>query len=663
LIRTEIAADDYGWVAVREFVAVGVIAMVIWLGAFQLTTASQLQTPNATDYVRIHRLAPVIIGALPLVAAIVGQFLSRPASPTIVEEVGSIYRIENQALAFERNVLWLLAIGFFILLLSFVAFAWWVGGKTRLFDLSRRANDSYFLNLKFFALTIFGIALLTTVFVLFPDTLAQFVGTFGVIALFMVSVVGAMLHFALLTIRRGVPYIPIVFGVLFAVAAVSGSDDHELRPAVEARAGDARISAATAFHDWLAQPARMAEATRLGEYPVFIVTAQGGGIYAAQNAARFLARMQDLCPRFRQHLFAISAVSGGSIGAATFAAALHADKAPLGATPPTGQACDKIASFLAGVTRAQDLDVPGAVEQRVASVLKTDFISPLTAGVLFSDFTQSFSPITFRFFDRARFLEYTLENAGDRMLERQTSSGDGSNLFRADFQSHWTPDNNMPALLLNTTDTGSGKRVVIAPFDINPSHPKDSDLCMLANLARDTDGTTETVTSQSLHIPLSAAAFASARFRWVTPAATITLKNNCITAANPQARLVDGGYVENSGLQTALDLIAKLRSVQESPDAPRFQIYLLSLINGGFSDHGSFKFGELMEPVRALFSTQGSRTYIALNRALDLDRLAAADAASNGPSFPTFGRTEIAGLFYSLPVWSKNSNGRRTCRS
>ncbi|MHB0773074.1 hypothetical protein ACYCVF_31090 [Bradyrhizobium sp. 1.29L] len=644
-----IAADDYGWVTLKEFIAFGVIATTIWLCAFQLTTESLLRTPTASGYPVMYRLAPVVLGALPLAAAILGQFLSRPAYPPGAEEVGSIFRIENQALAFERNVLALLAGGIVILLISFVLCAWWLGGKKRLLELSRRANETYFHRPRFFALTICGTALLTAVFVLFPDRLAQFVGAFGVIALFTICVVGVMSHLALLTIRRGFPYIPLVFGSLFAVASFSGSDDHELRPAVEAKAGDRRISAATAFHDWLLQPARLAEAERLGEYPVFIVTAQGGGIYAAHNAARFLARMQDLCPAFRQHLFAISAVSGGSVGAATFAAALHAENVPQNANAPAGQACDKIAAFLAGVTRAQDLDVPGAVEQRVASVLATDFISPLVAGVLFSDFTQLFSPISFRFFDRARFLEYTFENAGDRMLKSQKSSGDGSNLLRADFQSHWAPDNNMPALLLNTTDVGSGKRVVISPFDIDPSHPRDSDLCILANLKRDTNGTSQIVTSQSLHIPLSAAAFASARFPWVTPAATITLKNDCITA-NPRARLVDGGYVENSGIETALDLIAKLKSIQGTSDAPKFRIYLLSLANGDFADHGSFGFGELMEPVRALFSTQGSRTYIALNRAADVDRLTVEDTAPSPARFSTFGRTEIAGLFYSLPL-------------
>jgi hypothetical protein len=610
LYRT--AADDYGWVALKEFVAFAVIAVVIWLGAFQLTTES---LPLKADRQRgFYRAVPIVLGALPLLAATVGQIVSRPHEVR-AEEVGSIFRIENQALAFERNVLWVLTAIGASLLITFIAFALWASAKTSAVRISRSANAVYFRPFRFFALTVIAITLLTTAFIWFPDTLAQFVGTIGVIALFTISVVAVTIHFSLLTIEQGVPYIPLVFGTLFGLTALSGCDDHGLRPAVVDLAGDTRLSAQDAFRGWLRQPARMADAARLGEYPVFIVTAQGGGIYAAQNAARFLAKIQDLCPSFRQHLFAISAVSGGSVGAATFAAALHADKDSLDGGASTGQACDKIAGFLNGVTRAQELSVPGVVEQRVADILKTDFVAPLAAGFFFSDFTQLFTPISLPFFDRARFLEYALENAGDSMLESGGSAPGQTNLLRADFQSHWAADNSMPALLLNTTDVGSGKRVVIAPFDIDPSHPKDTDLCTLAKVQRSADGAS--VTSKSLHIPLSTAAFASARFPWLTPAATVTLANDCITA-KPVARLVDGGYVENSGIETALALIRQLRRVQGTSDLPKFRIYLLSLANGDFDDHGTFQFGELMEPIRALFSTQGARTYIAINRAADI---------------------------------------------
>ncbi|MBB4375109.1 hypothetical protein GGD63_007953 [Bradyrhizobium sp. cir1] len=77
------------------------------------------------------------------------------------------------------------------------------------------------------------------------------------------------------------------------------------------------MSVAAAFREWLLQQPRLEEAKRIGEYPIFIVAAQGGGIYVANNATRFLARLQDLCPAFRQHLFAIN--DRGSVGSAIFA--------------------------------------------------------------------------------------------------------------------------------------------------------------------------------------------------------------------------------------------------------------------------------------------------------------------------------------------------------
>ncbi|SFV17312.1 hypothetical protein [Bradyrhizobium arachidis] len=648
-----IAADDLGWVTFKEFAALGVIAIAIWASAFQLTTASLPQIPQPSARLAFYiRLAPVLLGALPIIAATAGQFASRPARKVgEVEEVGSIFRIQDQALAFERNVLFILAVTMLIMLVCFVAFTWRMGSRDRSIDLASRANNAYFIRYRFLALSIGGIVLLTAAFLMVPDRLAQFVGAFGVIALFAICVLGLTVHFALLTIRFAFPFIPVVFGGLFLLASLLGGDDHELRNVSEANSSPekARMSAAAGFREWLLQKPRVEEAKRLGEYPVFIVAAQGGGIYAANNAARFLARMQDLCPAFRQHLFAISGVSGGSVGSAIFAAALHAENASLDPNAVDAKTCPKIADFLAGVGRVQDIDAPGPVEQRVASVLTTDFLSPLVAGFLFTDFTQMFSPLAIPAFDRARFLEYTLENAADRVLRSNKGGGNQSNLLRADFQSHWTPDNNMPALLFNTTDAGSGKRAVISPFDFDPLQPKDTDLCVLAALERAGTGADQTVKSHSLHIPLSTAAFTSARFPWVTPAATVSVKNDCITS-HPQARLVDGGYVENSGIETALDLIEKLNAIKGTSDAPKFRIYLLSLVSGQFGDHGSFMFGELMEPVRALLSTRTSRTYVALNHATSIDRRPDAEMTSSVQRFPTFGRTDITGLFYSLPL-------------
>lgn len=642
-----IAADDIGWITFKEWIAVGAIAAAIWAGAFQVATESR-QKPDATSNSVIYVVGPALLGAFPILAMMVGQLLSLPSSVAGIEEIGSVFRVEDQALVGERRMLPLFAVCIAFALVAFFILTVRVGKKEHVFQLSRQMNATYFSRNRFFGLTIVGIVVLTTAFIYFPYWLAQFFGSFGVLALFTACVVGVLTHFALLTIKHSIPFLPLVFGPLLVVTALSGCDNHELRPAAEAKGDDTRISASTAFQNWLRQPSRVAEAARVGEFPVFIVTAQGGGIYAAHNAARFLARMQDLCPAFREHLFAISSVSGGSVGAATFAAALHADNTKPSLDVSAKQSCEKIAKFLGGTTKFEELDVPGPVEQRVASILSTDFLSPLVSGFLFSDFTQLFTPIAVPFFDRARFLEYTLEHAADRVLKSQKSTSERSNLLSSDFQSHWAPDNNMPALLLNTTDVGSGKRVVIAPFDINPQHPKDSGLCTLAKLERDAQDDKKVV-SHSLHVPLSTAAFASARFPWVTPAATAKLKNDCITA-HPRARLVDGGYAENSGIETAFDLIAELKKTEWGAADPKFRIYVFSLANSDYPDHGTFSFGEAMEPIRAMFSTQGSPTSIALKRAEEIDRLAVSDAAPAKPRMPIFGRADITGLFYSLPL-------------
>jgi predicted chitinase len=200
--------------------------------------------------------------------------------------------------------------------------------------------------------------------------------------------------------------------------------------------------------------------------------------------------------------------------------------------------------------------------------------------------------------------------------------------------------------------------VVFSPFDFDQSHPKGSDLCILADLNRQGEGEEAKVESRSLHIPLSAAAFISARFPWVTPTASVKVKNDCITE-NKTAYLVDGGYVDNSGIETALSLIGKIKNVQGTSDAPKFRIYLLALAGGDFPDHGSSSFGEVMEPIRALLSTRSSRAYIALNRAAEDDRLPPGAAVTSVPSFATFGRSDIKDLFYNLPLgWTLSDKTR-----
>ena len=654
----------------KQFVAITFIAVFIWAGAFQIATeTSQRLSPLLPWPDRVLRLIPIVAGVLPLLAAAGAQIVSRPSTDTMTEkelailrEVGSVFRIQENALEFDKTLLWAYSIGFVVIAILFVIMAWRVAKNDR--PTSIAINEHYFFRYKFLLATVFLIALLTASFVRTPDKPAQWLETFGVVALFTLCVVSFCVHISLLTIKHRFPIFPLIFAAGVVIAWFNLNDNHHVRtlPRSTAKAAPPpRIALADAFPDWLKE--RRPNPASTDAFPIFVVSAQGGGIYAAHNAATFLARMQDLCPAFRRHLFAVSSVSGGSVGAAVFAAALHAADAEAASGPATlaaaaQQQCATIDQFLTGASRVT-LGEAGSIETKVQLTLTTDFLSPLVAASMFPDFTQIFLPFPVPPFDRARALEYTLENAADQMFAAPGAKA-SSNFLRMDYQEHWRPDNGLPALLLNATDAGSGKRVLMSPFDFDPRHPKDTDLCMLAELERTGSGPDEKVKSSAVHMPLSTAAFVSARFPWVTPAATIAIKNDCMTR-NPKARLVDGGYIDNSGVETALNLIDQIEALRKTQTLPNFKIYLISLTGGDFPDHGAFSFNEVMEPIRALLSGRTSRAYTALGRASSRVTVANPSPTANpdAKTFRSYGRTDLKNHFYNLPLgWALSETTR-----
>jgi hypothetical protein len=78
----------------------------------------------------------------------------------------------------------------------------------------------------------------------------------------------------------------------------------------------------TLFSEWLeARPDKDSYKNR--PYPVVLVAAEGGGIRAAYITAELLTYLQTIDPSFRRHLFAVSGVSRGAVGASVFTAACN----------------------------------------------------------------------------------------------------------------------------------------------------------------------------------------------------------------------------------------------------------------------------------------------------------------------------------------------------
>jgi hypothetical protein len=398
----------------------------------------------------------------------------------------------------------------------------------------------------------------------------------------------------------GVP-LPIVFVILAVVAALSGiNDNHRIREVPQQASigtgGDPKPGAAywdksigDVFAAWLSKrPDRAYFTERRRPYPVFIVTADGGGLYAAYFTGMVLARLQDTCPGFHQHLFAISGVSGGSIGAATYAALVH--------------------SYAIGVKTAPCDPVDGpkhSIEKYTDEILATDFLTPLVSGLFFADFVQRFIPWPIERFDRAR----ALENAFEQAWSAHDGPKNGRNVLGRAFADFWKQDGSSlsPALLLNTTNVETGRVITLSPFNTHPDHVNDRSLKIssISAIAR----------YLSERTTLSTASVLSARFPIVTPTGHLVLEKSGNSA---KFRFADGGYYENTGTSTVLNVI---RSIRRTARQNNLDIQIV-LIRIGTEDVGgvaaSESVEELWSPVKTMLNTRRARAVYSTEEARTL---------------------------------------------
>ncbi len=418
------------------------------------------------------------------------------------------------------------------------------------------------------------------------------------------------------------------------------SNNHRVRRIpYAAQASPTTPDLSDAFLKWY--NARTDQSKFPGRYPIYVVAAQGGGIYAALHAATFLSYMQERCPNFAHHLFAISGVSGGSVGAAVFAASMK--EAELRGTvkiPSTG--CN---------SQVGGGDGP-ALLSAASDVLDDDFWSPLQAMWLFPDLLQQFIPYRVEMFDRARALENGLEASWQRMMTRSELFGprlkaQEANTLAEPFISLWPAgfDKSLftPALVLNTTEVDTGRRRLIAPFRFEGL----TDLrffpanCVAASVGQ-ASGKIESV-------PLSTAAVLSARFPWITPTGwyyETTEMGPCAPPVKSVTKVSDGGYFESSGVATALDLTHSLQKVIAEHKLP-VDIKLVILTSGGFASETADGLNEALDPIRTMLNASEARGYIEVGRAEQADYL-----RTDAPSGAVL-KVRLEEYGYPLPLgWS-----------
>jgi hypothetical protein len=400
---------------------------------------------------------------------------------------------------------------------------------------------------------------------------------------------------------RLVVWLLATFAVGFSLSDFT--NNHRVRRVPYAAQGAATMpDLSDIFENWY--KARTDQSKFPERYPIYIVAAQGGGIYAAMHAAHFLSYMQARCPNFAHHLFAISGVSGGSVGAATFAAAMKDAEQRGGVKIPDTGCADR---------RGEDDPAINAVQ-----ALDGDFWSPLQAMWLFPDLLQQFLPLRVEVFDRARALEHGLEASWQRIVTQTDLYGPRvqdktANTMAEPFLSLWPQgfDKSLftPALVLNTTEVDTGRRRLISPFTFEGL----TDLRFFPVSCK-SEGKIES-------LPLSAAAVLSARFPWITPTGWYydpSKDGDCTSPEKSVTKLSDGGYFEASGVATALDLAHSLKNIIDQRGL-NVDIKLVILTSGGFASDTADGLDEALDPIRTMLNASEARGYIEVGRAEQAD--------------------------------------------
>ena len=500
---------------------------------------------------------PRLIATLPLLGAAFGIWLSRSAvvqlddikDEDIPETLRAILKQQvDLAGEFTKGVIVCVVLAMLVFIIATLF-------ERNLAPMgSRRVRRVAILNnwLLFPLFILASIALL----IYYPVWLPQQLGSIPIFALWMANLAVLFALFWGYSRIIGFPILAVIVALLIAFESSGRTDNHEFRHQVVAN-GIARPSVEEAFRTWLGSRADLEAYRSAGKpYPIYIVAAEGGGLYAAYQTAKLLGRMQDLCRNFSQHVFVTSSVSGGSLGAAVFSglAQEYAKNEP-------AQPC------------LPSLGDRGQFEMAVDGILSKDLLSPVIWATLFPDFLQRFIPYPFPKLDRGYTLELAFEDTWNFKGGPKTNYLQGSFFKLCGADAAACGKGATPALAVNMSNVETGMQMVLSQMDLSnwpledgPPRPFD----VFSNGA------------EAVDLPVSTAVGLSARFPWISPQGWYTFNEPgevLKPGQKPSQRrmsFVDGGYVDNSGVATATK-IARLLTYITKKDAtlPPVEIKLI----------------------------------------------------------------------------------------
>lgn len=247
--------------------------------------------------------------------------------------------------------------------------------------------------------------------------------------------------------------------------------------------------------------------------PLVLVAAEGGGIRALNWTAETLIRLDSIIPGFSRHVYALSGVSGGGVGTVFYTAFLR--------------------------------DVPDV--QRIAqfdpfrNVIRDDYLSAVSAALLFPDAAQRLIPFPIPFLERAKWLEDSWAASYQTNLHLNTLDSGLTALYYNKAGYNY----DLPSLLLNGTLAESGQKTITSNLQLDPHYFTD---------------VVSTLNVLGSDVPLKTAASLCSRFPVLTNGGLIQTSEVDKQNRKPlfSGHVVDGGYFDNTGVETCIQLLNNL---------------------------------------------------------------------------------------------------------
>jgi hypothetical protein len=299
-----------------------------------------------------------------------------------------------------------------------------------------------------------------------------------------------------------------------------------------------------------------------GKRTMVLVAVQGGAARAGYWTAVALAELQTAAAKltgkdgkpvdFGAHMFAISSVSGGSVGSVGYSAMLKT--APQNVRTPT---TDSDAATLTN-------DLLGFAGR--------DALGPALAGMLYSDLLYRFLPLPL-LPDRAETLERAWEEAWDAPDDRTGVAPRTAGTIGAPFLALAPKDGEpwRPLLIVQGASESGGRRMLTSAVKFTCEEVDADDL--LDGIGHD--------------VAASTAILNGARFPWISPGGTFTHQPCTAKEGDPKSNdhILDGGYFDNAGAETLREMTRAIRNLEGGGEKDLDIVFILI----GYDDHDPAK--------------------------------------------------------------------------